>query len=94
MTFGRGGKQGLQQAPGTIYVPLSVDDSGDLPVSWTQGSVCMQTTSAVGSDGAAITQQVDSADCQPGFDSACPSTCAASVGTTFTTIDPVVLIGG
>lgn len=95
---GPGGRRGSQAmtsgSGGTIYIPLTTDPAGDLLNGWTQGQVCMQTTSAVGSDGIALTQQVDSAECQSGFDGACPSTCSASTGTTFTTVDPVVLLGG
>lgn len=93
---GRGGSQAMtsESSGGTIYIPLTTDSAGDLLNGWTQGQICMQTTSAVGSDGMALTQQVDSAECQSGYEGACPSTCSASVGTTFTTVDPVVLIGG
>ena len=79
---------------GTIYIPLPLDDDGTIPVTWNTGEICYQTTSTVGTVGASVLQQVTSAACQSGFAGACPSSCGASVGTTFTTIDPVVLIGG
>jgi hypothetical protein len=83
---------GPRSGSGT-FVPLPLGDE-DMPTTWTPGAVCFQTTAPVSADGATLTQQVVSADCQPGFDGACPPSCSASVGSTFTTIDPVVLIGG
>jgi hypothetical protein len=81
-----------RQGSGTfVPLPLSGDD---LPGSWTPGAICFQTTVPVSAQGAMITQEVISADCQAGFDGACPPSCLASTGSTFTTVDPVVLIGG
>lgn len=92
MTTGPNTNAGPRQGSGTfVPLPLSGDD---LPGSWTPGAICFQTTVPVSANGATITQEVVSADCQQGFDGACPPSCAASTGSTFTTIDPVVLIGG
>lgn len=78
---------------GTIYVPLPVG-GGSLPSSWSAGEVCFQRASPVAVGGATITQEVVSADCLNGWDGYCPPTCTASVGSTYTTVDPVALIGG
>ena len=92
LTAGPHGAAGPRQGSGTfVPLPLSGDD---LPGSWTPGAVCFQTTVPVSAQGAMITQEVVSADCQQGFDGACPPSCTASTGSTFTTVDPVVLIGG
>jgi hypothetical protein len=77
----------------TIYMPLPLSE-GDNPVNWVPGEICVQQSSPVGSAGAVLTQEVTSAECQDGWEAACPPSCASSVGTTFTTIDPAVLIGG
>jgi hypothetical protein len=78
---------------GTIYMPLPLSE-GDNPVNWVPGEICVQQSSPVGSAGAVLTQEVTSAECHDGWEAACPPSCASSVGTTFTTIDPAVLIGG
>lgn len=75
---------------GLIYVPLGEDG----PLNWTPGSVCYQQTEVVGTNGAVITQEVVSAECVDGWDGSCPPSCPDTVGTTSTTVDPLLLIGG
>jgi hypothetical protein len=74
-----------------IYIPLGEDDG---PVNWTPGSICYQQMEVVGTSGAAITQEVTSASCVDGWDGSCPPSCPDTVGSTSTTIDPLLLIGG
>lgn len=80
------------QSSGTIYVPLV--DGGDAPLGWTVGEICYQTSQAVALNGAIVTQEVVSADCQSGWEGSCPPNCSSSVGSTFNTVDPAILIGG
>jgi hypothetical protein len=83
-----------QQHPSSanvIYVPLG-EDGG--PVNWTPGAVCYQQTQVVGTSGASITEEVVSAECTEGWDGSCPPSCPDSVGTTYSTIDPLLLLGG
>ena len=88
---GGGQQSGSIGGVGSIYVPLPM--GGGVP-DWTPGQVCVQQTSLIGVAGAKVTQEVTSAECQTGWDGYCPSSCASSVGNTYTTIDPVALIGG
>jgi hypothetical protein len=76
---------------GLIYVPLG---DGDGPLNWTPGAICYQQMQTVGTSGAVVTQEVVSADCVDGWDGSCPPGCADTVGTTSTTVDPLLLIGG
>jgi len=76
---------------GSIYIPLPM---GGGVSNWLPGQVCFQQTALIGVSGAKITQAVLSAECQLGWDSYCPGTCSATVGNTYTTIDPLALIGG
>jgi hypothetical protein len=75
---------------GLIYVPLGEDG----PLNWTPGAVCHQQTEVVGTSGSLVTQEVTSAECNDGWDSSCPPSCSDTVGTTTTTVDPLLLIGG
>ncbi len=58
------------------------------------GAVCVQQTQTVGAGGGTVTQEVIDAGCQDGWDGFCSSGCAASVGGTYVTVDPGLLIGG
>ena len=78
---------------GTIYVPLPTGGGGD-QTSWTAGAVCVQQTQSVSVSGSIVTQEVTSSECQEGWDGYCPPSCSSSVGSTFTTVDPITLIGG
>ncbi len=88
---GTGQQTGSIGGVGSIYVPLPL---GGGVSDWAPGQVCFQQTSLIGVAGPKITQEVTSAECQVGWDGFCPSSCAATVGNTYTTIDPVALIGG
>jgi hypothetical protein len=80
--------------PGSIYIPLPSGGPGSVPSSWSEGSVCYQRAAPVAVNGAVVTQEVISAGCVEGFEGYCPPSCAASVGSTYSTIDPIGLIGG
>ena len=73
-------------------MPLTQDE--DPPALWSLGQICYQKSSPVGAAGMLVTHEVTRADCMDNWDAACPSTCTSSVGTTFTDIDPLALIGG
>ncbi len=91
----------------SIYMPLlpapsgggsggngSGSGGGGAPGSWEPGQVCFQHSTPVGSDGAGVVNEVISASCVAGWDGYCPSSCSSTVGSTYRTIDPLVLIGG
>ena len=75
-------------------VPLPAGGSGDIPSTWSEGAVCFQRSTPVAVNGAVVTQEVVSAACMEGWEGYCPPTCSASVGSTFSTVDPIGLIGG
>jgi len=87
-----------QNGRGTIYVPLVPPSTGSssmgAPAGWAPGEVCFQRTSTVASDGAFLTNEIISADCASGWDGYCPPSCTSSVGNTYRTVDPLVLLGG
>ena len=80
-------------AHGTIYVPLT-QPGDDLPSTWMPGEICFQKSSTVATSGSLVTEEVITADCLDNWDAYCPPTCSSSVGSTYTTVDPLVLIGG
>lgn len=86
------------QDRGTIYVPLIPPTPGSgavtAPPGWASGEVCLQRSSPVGVNGATVTNEVISADCANGWDGFCPPSCGSSVGSTYKTVDPLVLLGG
>jgi len=79
--------------PGTVYKPLTILD-GEPPAGWAMGEVCFQYSSTVMVSGAVAVHEISSAECQGGWEGACPPTCSSSVGSTYTTVDPAVLVGG
>jgi hypothetical protein len=91
LQFDGGG--GVTTSGGTVYKPLTAS-SDDTPRGWTTEEVCYQQSQPVGLSGSIVTNEVISAECMSGFDGSCPTTCADSVGSTYTSIDPTVLIGG
>jgi hypothetical protein len=92
----------------SVYMPLlpaptgggsnggngSGSGSGGAPASWEPGQVCFQHSATVGADGASVVNEVISASCVAGWEGFCPPSCASSVGSTYRTVDPLVLIGG
>jgi hypothetical protein len=91
---GQGG--GVNPIPaGSIYTPLPHGGSGgSIPSTWSQGEICLQHSAPVGVNGPVVTQEVISANCVNGFEGYCPPGCVASVGSTYSTLDPLGLIGG
>lgn len=88
-TFGGGGAA----ATGSIHEPIP--PGGDaVPGTWEPGQVCIQQSATVGSDGPLLIQEVISAECQTGWNSYCDANCAGSVGSLFTTVDTMALLGG
>ena len=79
---------------GSVYLPIPPGGDGDIPMSWTPGQVCYQKTQAVGAGGGLITHEVVEAECRDGWDAYCKMDCSSSVGSTYNTLDPAVLVGG
>jgi hypothetical protein len=79
---------------GSIYVPLPAGGSGDIPSTWSEGAVCFQRSTPVAVNGPVVTQEVVSAACIEGWEGYCPPTCSSSIGSTYSTVDPIGLIGG
>ena len=79
---------------GNLAIPIPVGGMHEIPTSWAAARVCYQQTSTVGSSGSVITDEIVSAECQEGWDSACDPNCANSVGSTITRPDPITLVGG
>lgn len=73
-------------------IPVSTPPPGN--AGWVSGAICYQRSEVVGVNGPRILHQIVEADCLEGWDSFCSSECAASVGTTYETVDPLALIGG
>jgi len=89
---GDGGDDDGQAGGGVIYRPLNDDD--EIPSTLTGGQVCYQSVSPVGTNGANILYEVNSADCIP-MDSYCSGAdCAATVGKALEMPDPGALLGG
>ena len=84
---------GVTAATGTLYKPLTLIND-EPPVGWTMGEVCFQNAQVVMISGAVVVHEISSAECQGGWEGACPPDCSSSVGSTFTTVDPVILVGG
>ncbi len=89
-TFGGGGGS---TASGSIHEPIP-PGGGAVPGTWEPGQVCIQQSATVGSDGPLLIQEVVSAECQSGWNSYCDANCAGSVGSLFTTVDTMALLGG
>ncbi len=79
---------------GSIRQPIPQSGGPIIPPTWVAGAVCYQRSAVVGSSGPVVLRQIVEADCLQGWDSYCASDCGSTVGTTFETIDPAVLIGG
>ena len=85
---------GSQPLSGSVYLPIPPGGDGDIPMSWIPGEVCYQRTQVVGAGGGIITHEVVEAECKDGWDAYCKIDCASSVGSTYDTLDPAILIGG
>ena len=89
---------GPQDGRGTIYVPLLPPATGSSamtgPAGWAAGEVCLQRSTLVGVNGASLTSEIVTADCASGWDGFCPPSCSSTVGSTYRTVDPLVLLGG
>jgi hypothetical protein len=107
MPVQRPGATEMKDGSDTVYVPLlpapsgggsggngSGSGGGGAPGTWEPGQVCFQHSTTVGADGASTVNEVVSAACVAGWDGFCPPGCSGSVGSTFRTVDPLVLIGG
>ncbi len=80
------------QIDGSVYRPIP--PSGTVPGEWVLGQICMRSSMTVAVDGAILTQEVVEAECVEDWDASCSGdACAGSLGSTFQTIDPVVLVG-
>ena len=89
------GDEGTASAVGgSVYLPIPPGGSGDIPSDWTAGQICVRMASTVGADGAVLTKEVTDANCENGWDGYCGSECGASVGNTYTSVDPAILVGG
>jgi len=89
-----GGSGSNAPLAGSVYLPIPPGGDGDIPMSWTPGQVCYQKTQAVGAGGGLITHEVVEAECRDGWDAYCKMDCSGSVGSTYDTLDPAVLVGG
>jgi hypothetical protein len=87
------GSADAPQGPVTLFKPLTLNN-GEPPSGWTLGEVCAQTSETVMVGGATVMHEISSAECQGGWEGACPPDCVSSVGSTFMTVDPVILVGG
>lgn len=90
---GSGGPTAIPEGA-TIHRPIPLDGEIGVPVDWESGKVCFQLSEVVGTVGNTVIHQVVHAECESGWDTYCESDCAATVGNTFTTIDPGSLLGG
>ncbi|MFN0006487.1 MAG: hypothetical protein ACKVXR_01165 [Planctomycetota bacterium] len=81
------------QGPTTLFKPLTLSN-GEPPSGWTLGEVCSQTSQTVMVAGATVVHEISSAECEGGWEGACPPDCSSSVGSTYVTLDPVILVGG
>ena len=79
---------------GGLRQPIPVSTPPPPSSGWVSGAICYQRSEVVGINGPRILHQIVEADCLEGWDSYCSGECAASVGTTYETVDPLALIGG
>lgn len=86
--FGGGGGGSTVE---TVYRPLN--GGGEMPLDYSEGQICSQTSSTVGSVGVMLQQQVDEATCEDA-DAFCASDCPLTVGEVIEILDPLALIGG
>lgn len=82
------------QQGGSLRQPIPVSGPPTGSSGWVAGAICYQRSEVVGVNGPRLLHQIVEADCLEGWDSYCSGDCAASVGTTYETVDPLALIGG
>jgi hypothetical protein len=75
-------------APTSYYGPVNANAI----LEWTPGEICGQTTAVAATIGPVVVNEVVAAGCEAGWDSYCDPGCAATVGDTFNSVDPVALI--
>jgi hypothetical protein len=90
---GSGGPTAIPEGA-MINRPIPLDGEVGVPVDWESGKVCFQMSEVVGTVGSTVIHQVTHAECESGWDTYCASDCTATVGNTFTTVDPGSLLGG
>lgn len=83
-----------RQQGGSLRQPIPVSGPPTGSAGWVSGAICYQRSEVVGVNGPRLLHQIVEADCLEGWDSYCSGECAASVGTTYETVDPLALIGG
>lgn len=81
-------RPGQSTVPNSFYGPVDAN----AVLEWTPGEICGQTTVIAATMGPVVVQEVVAAGCDPGWDSLCDPGCAATVGTTIQTVDPVALL--
>lgn len=85
----------LPHGIGAVLHPIPPNGSAGVPVpGGSSKEICYRTSEFVGIDGAVVYREVTSADCVPEWDAYCFPGCANSLGTTYSSIDPVALVGG
>ncbi len=88
---------GLVTSPGDqISQPIPPDPNDSQNNPGTPGTVCLQTSQVVGvGPGSTVITEIIAADCQTGWAAFCDfGACAATVGSTFESINPRGLLGG
>lgn len=83
---------GSATAGGTVFVPLV--PPGELPDAWQAGQICYQRATPVGYAGALVTHEVTRAECVANWDAYCAPSCSQTVGSTYSEVDPLALLGG
>jgi len=91
---GPSGILGMTTGHTTIHQPIPPDGDGGIPGEWVPDSVCLQSSSVVGSSGAMTTHQVDTAGCDESAGAYCAGSCPGTAGSSYQTIDVGVLMGG
>jgi len=78
----------------SVYRPIPPNGAGDIPTDWAPAEICFRTSTTVAAEGPILTQEVIAADCIPDVEAYCDDGCSNTIGYTYQTIDPVVLLGG
>jgi len=82
---------GGSSGPHLSVRPMVVSE--EIPVAFTAGQICVQTTTEVGFSNGVIEVLIDSSNCEPA-DAYCNPNCPFEVGNTKELVDPLALIGG